>query len=582
MLNRILDDAAPSPFCLECPVCSPGCPEVDGRLSGSQREAMRLARHRLLGQATAPAPRQCQHCAQAPCMETCPAGAMRRDPASGLVYVDRARCVGCWMCVLACPFGAVVPSAGGRHAAKCDGCLGQEAPACAGSCHPRDALFLPGVRMEAVHERRAGFAVAGWGCPGPISYPPPQANPRSIQPPPPDGDPRRYVIVGAGITAVQAAEALRAADPRGSIAIVSDEVTRPYSRVLLSHHVAGIKDERSLALRPEGWQDELGVEMVAGDGGAQRLDVERRLVILGSGRELPYDRLLIATGASSVRLRVPGADLAGVMGLRNLPDATAISAMAPHEAVVVGGGFVGIKAAEALHEVGVRVTIVEMLGHLLPQMLDLPAATMVREQLEARGVRVLTGVGVQAIEGNGRAAGVLLAGGERLRSDLVVVGVGVRANVGWLQGSPVQVERGVIVDGQMRTNVPNVWAGGDVAEGYDQLSGTRSVVAIWPVAAAQGRIAGANMAGGFERFAGAVPMNTLDVFGLAVASFGRVRGEDERVFDQGPGRYLKTVYRDGNLVGAVLVGELREAGRLLAEARRQCTATAERRAVTRG
>ena len=297
--------------------------------------------------------------------------------------------------------------------------------------------------------------------------------------------------------------------------------------------------------------------------------MQRQIVILGTGRELPYDRLLIATGASSVQLRIPGADLDGVVGVRNLPDVAAISALAPRQAVVVGGGFIGVKTAEALNRIGARVTIVEMLDHLLPQMLDLPAATMVRERLESHGIVVLTGVGVQEIEGNGRASGVLLADGRRLPSDLVVVGVGVKPNVGWLLNSPVRIGRGVMVDDQMRTTVPGIWAGGDVAESYDQLSGARAVFAIWPVAAAHGRIAGTNMAGGRERFPGAVPMNTLDVHGMGVASFGQVRGENEQVTDQGPERYLKKVYRNGRLVGAVLVGDLREAGRLLAEARRQ-------------
>ncbi len=563
----MLNDASLSPACLECPVCSPGCPEVNDRLPETQRQAMDQARCDLLGQAAVTTPRQCWHCAQAPCIETCPAGAMRRDESSGLVYVDRTRCVGCWMCVLACPFGAVVPSADGHHAVKCDGCLGKETPACAGSCQPRDAVFKQGVRTAAVEERRSRFAAAGWGWPGPVSYPAPQTNPKTVQPTVREGAPLRYVIVGSGIAAVRAAESLRATDAGGSVVMVSDETTAPYSRVLLSHHIAGIKDEQSMALRSQDWAERLALEIVAGDG-ARQLDVDGRRLVLNSGRVLPYDRLLVATGASSVRLRIAGADLEGVIGLRNLPDATAITALAPKEAVVVGGGFIGIKAAEALHQQGVRVTIVEMLSQLLPQMLDPTGGEMLREQLEAHGIGVLTGVGVQEIQGNGRAGGVLLASGEKLPADLVVVGVGVRANTGWLEGSPVQVGRGVVVDEQMRASVPDVWAAGDVAESYDLISGARGVYAIWPVAAAQGHIAGANMAGRSERFPGAVPMNTLDVFGMAVASFGQVRGDDERIAYQEPGHYLKRVYKNGSLVGAVLVGDLREAGRLLAEARR--------------
>jgi len=526
---------------------------------------MLQARCELLGQPDAPTPRQCWHCAQAPCLEACPAGAMQRDAGSGLVWVDRSRCVGCWMCVLACPFGAVIPSADGRHACKCDGCLERDVPACAGGCQPRDALFQTDLRMETVRQRRAGFASAGWGWPGPESYPPPNAIPKSIPLQARPERPIRYVIAGTGIAAVRAAEALHASDPQGNIVMVSDETTPPYSRVLLSHHIAGIRDERSLSLRSDGWCKDVGAEVVAGNG-ARGLDVERRLVILSSGRELSYDRLLIATGASSVRLPILGADLEGVIGLRNLPDAAAIASLAPDEAVVVGGGFIGIKAAEALHHLGTRVTMVEKLPQLLPQMLDAMAAEMVRVRLEAHGIRILTGTGVREIEGNGRVGGVVLESGERIGGTLVIVGVGVKPNVAWLRGSPVEVNRGVVVDGQMRTSVPDVWAAGDVVESCDLISGTRIVNAIWPIAATQGRVAGVNMAGGVQQFAGSLPMNTLNVFGMAVASFGQVRSEIEAVAVHEPTCYIKKVYRSGALVGAVLVGDLREAGRLMAEA----------------
>jgi len=526
---------------------------------------MQQARCELLGQPDAPTPHQCWHCAQAPCLEACPSGAMQRDAGSGLVRVDRSRCVGCWMCVLACPFGAVIPSADGRHACKCDGCLDRNVPACAGSCQPRDVLFQPDLRTETVRQRRAGFASAGWGWPGPNSYPPPTTSPKSVPPAARPEKPIRYVVAGTSIAAVRAVEAMRAADPQGHIVMVSDETTPPYSRVLLSHHIAGIRDVRSLSLRSDGWCKEIGVEVVAGDG-ARGLDVERRLVILSSGRELPYDRLLIATGASSVRLPIPGADLEGVIGLRNLPDAAAIAAAPPQEAVVVGGGFIGIKAAEALHQLGTRVTIVEKLGQLLPLMLDEVAAEMVRSRLEAHGIRVVTGTGVREIEGDGQASGVMLESGERIGGTLVIVGVGVKPNVAWLRGSPVEVNRGVVVDGQMRTSVPDVWAAGDVVESCDLISGTRIVNAIWPIAATQGRVAGVNMAGGVQQFAGSLPMNTLNVFGMAVASFGQVRSEIESVAVHEPTCYIKKVYRSGALVGAVLVGDLREAGRLMAEA----------------
>jgi NAD(P)H-nitrite reductase large subunit len=277
--------------------------------------------------------------------------------------------------------------------------------------------------------------------------------------------------------------------------------------------------------------------------------------------------LVIATGARAERLRVPGAELPGVFTLRDLEDLRGIEAtLRPgRPAIVVGGGNVGLQAAEALRERGLSVTVVLRSPHLLSQMVDSEAGRRVGILFSEHQLGLRPGRDPVEILGNERVTALKLDDGEVIEADLVVVGKGIVPNVEWLEGSGVEVGRGVRVDRSGRTNVPGVFAAGDCAETADPLTGVFAVSGIWPVAYEMGRAAGSAAVGVNRPSAGALRLNASKFFGRTIISIGEVREDrlpDARaqVLESSSDVYRKLVYRDGRLVGALLYGDIAQAG----------------------
>jgi len=290
-------------------------------------------------------------------------------------------------------------------------------------------------------------------------------------------------------------------------------------------------------------------------------------LLLEDGTALPFDRLILATGARASALSIPGADLAGVHALRNLEDLDQIEKhIAPgRRAVVLGGGNVGLQTCEALLARGLAVTVVVTSPHLLSQMVDAEAGRRIADLFIRHGLTVRTGRDAVEITGNGHVEGVRLDNGELLGADLVIVGKGIKPNVEWLRGSGVRVNRGIVVDLNGRTNVPGVFAAGDCAEAIDPLTGRSAVSGIWPVAYEMGRAAGAAAVGVERPSAGALRMNASRFFGEPVISIGevcqeRLEGATAEVLVNRNGVYRKLVYQQGRLAGALLYGDISGAG----------------------
>lgn len=387
----------------------------------------------------------------------------------------------------------------------------------------------------------------------------------------------RAIIVGNSAAGVAAVESLRAASPEAEITLVAEEDGPAYSRVLTSHYLAGQVPARQLYLVGEDFYRTQAVDIRFGRR-AVRLMARENEVALDDGTVLAFDRLLIATGASPQRLTIPGNDLPGVFTLRTRADAEAIRGRADEaqtegrgagRAVVVGGGLVAFKAAEALHARGLAVTMVVSSRRVLSQMLDPVTAGLVRRHLEGLGIALLLGENVVEIRGAGRAELVTTDRGRDLPCDLVVVGKGVRPNVEWLLDSGVDVHRGVVVDDFLRTSRPGVWAAGDVAEAWDVAREEKRVNALWGNAVEQGRIAGRNMgsaSGEALPYPGSLSENSLHWDDLSVIAAGEVDPPADdpryRVLDRRDGDrfYRRLVFREGRLVGAALYGDVRGAG----------------------
>ena len=364
--------------------------------------------------------------------------------------------------------------------------------------------------------------------------------------------PRRLVVIGTGMTALEAVEELlrRRTDGSWRVTMLGEEPGPAYNRIQLSKLLAGTAGDGALELRAPSWYAAHGVDLRGGSP-AVAIDTRRRLVRDRTGGRHHYDALLIATGSRAFVPPIPGADLPHVQRFRTRADAAALRSGCGRgrTAVVVGGGLLGLEAAAGLRARGAEVTVVEAADRLMPQQLDHGGAAMLERAVAALGLHAITGEGVARIE----ADAVELKGGERLRADLVVVAAGVRAETALAREAGIECERGVLVDDSMRTSAPAVLAAGECA----QHRGT--VYGLWAPLADQARVAGATACGDPAGFHGAVAATTLKVVGVDVFSGGSAcaeAGQDEVLFSDGRSRTYRKLVLDGDrLAGAVLVGD---------------------------
>jgi NAD(P)H-nitrite reductase large subunit len=372
-----------------------------------------------------------------------------------------------------------------------------------------------------------------------------------------------YVILGAGPAGVTAAETIRGLDRNGRITLIGGEPEPPYSRMAIPYLLHGSVGEHGTYLRQDdAHYAKLNIGYVSAKAGG--VDTKARKVFLSGGPTYTYDRLLIATGASPIIPRVPGANLPGVHACWTLPDAREILKLADKGApvVLVGAGFIGSIVLEALHQRGCDITVVEIAPRMVARMMDEVAGGMLGRWCVEKGIKVKTGTKVERISqaeaANGATLSVGLSDGTSVPARLVVLAAGVRSNVGFLVGTGIAVGTGIRVDETLQTSVPGVYAAGDCCEAIDLSTGKPDMLAIQPVAVEHGRIAGQNMAGRYTPHRGSLNMNVLDTMGLISSSFGLWQGapggETARLVDDANFKYLKLEFLGNKLVGAQCVG----------------------------
>ena len=374
----------------------------------------------------------------------------------------------------------------------------------------------------------------------------------------------KHLVLGSGPAGVIAAETLRRADPAASVTLVCGEAEAPYSRMALPYLLAGDIGEEGTHLRHAGGHyDSAGIDLR--QGRAASIATAKKQVTLEDGATLPFDRLLIATGSRPARPPVPGMDLPCVASCWTLEDARRIAAgtKAGSKVVLMGAGFIGCIVLEALAARGVVLTVVEMEDRMLPRMMDDAGAAMIKRWCEAKGVTVLTGTAVKSVEQAGDGL-KLDIGGTIIDADLVVCATGVRPNIEFLDGSGIATDQGILVDDRLQTNLPGVYAAGDVAQGPDFSTGERMVHAIQPTASEHGRVAAMNMAGIDTPYRGSLIMNVLSTLGLITASYGLwqgVKGGDQAVIqDKENFKYLRLEFDGDILVGSLSLGLTQHVG----------------------
>ncbi len=373
-----------------------------------------------------------------------------------------------------------------------------------------------------------------------------------------------YLIIGNSAGGIGAAEAIREVDRKHPITIVSDEPYPAYSRPLISEYLSHERTLDEMLFRPVDFYERNNIDLKLATS-VKRLDSTARLVELDSGEKIAWKKLLLATGGTPIVPKMKGTDKKGVFQFLTLDDAKSIDKYLKDNsrAVVIGGGLIGVSVSEALTKRGIAVTIIEMKDRLLNTILDERASAIAAEMVTGAGIRVIVSDTVSEVIGEQTVEGVVLASGETIACDLVVIAIGVLPRTDLVKGTDIEINRGVLVDRYMATSHPDVYCCGDVAEAYDFVINGNRLTPIWPNAYIGGRVAGYNMAGVKTEYGGGTTMNSVNYFGLEITSAGLVNPPDsncEVITRDKDGIYQKVMLNDGKIIGMVFVKDIDKSG----------------------
>lgn len=364
------------------------------------------------------------------------------------------------------------------------------------------------------------------------------------------------VIVGAGLAGAKAAEAARSSGWEGAIRLVGAEAHLPYERPPLSKGVLSGHDRPTVAaVHESGFYVTNEIDLLIG-AAAEALDLQARTVTLTGGRRLTFAKLVLATGSTPRRLPVPGMDLDAVFTLRTLDDSLALreELRAGRRVCVVGASWIGTEVAAAARERGCDVVMVDPLATPLERVLGAEVGGYFAVLHADHSVDLRMGTGLEAIEGSDRVSGVRLDDGEVVDADVVVVGVGVVADIALAEEAGLETASGVLVDSHLRTSHPDVYAAGDIAEAEHPVLGRRVRVEHWANALNQGRTAGTNAAGGSEVY-DRIPYFFSDQYDAGMEYSGWPVPYDDVVFrgDPGAGEFVAFYLAGGLVVGGINV-----------------------------
>lgn len=367
------------------------------------------------------------------------------------------------------------------------------------------------------------------------------------------------VIVGNGMAAARLVDELaKTALGRYAVAVIGEEPRLAYNRVLLSSVLAGETGSHEIELRPADWWRHRGVTVRYGYR-VTEIDTGRRELKIAGEESMEYSKLVLAVGSTPLRLNVPGADLAGVHTFRDTRDVDLLLtlAAAKKRVVVVGGGLLGLEAAYGLAKAGAPVTLLHLIDRLMERQLDGPAADLLKTLVERKGIRILLNASTARIHGERHVEAVELADGSRIEADAVIFAAGIRPNIALAKEAGIAVNRGIVVNDEMQTASPDIYALGECAEHRGTCYG------LVEPAYEQARVLARHLGGRPAAYQGSVVSTNLKVSGVSVFSAGDFMGgegsESLVLSDRRRGTYKKLVIADGCLTGAVLIGDTADA-----------------------
>jgi NAD(P)H-nitrite reductase large subunit len=372
---------------------------------------------------------------------------------------------------------------------------------------------------------------------------------------------KRFVVIGASAAGMAAIEEIRKRNRVCDILLISKEPVYGYYRPQLSKILAQNIDYDKIFIKDYNWFTSNKIEVML-DKQVIEINIKEKSIILNNGIIKEYDNLIIATGAECFMPPITGGDKTGVFTLRYLKDANDIReyAKSVKTATVVGGGVLGLETAWELKKCGLDVTVVELANRIFPRQLDEVSSKIFEKIILETGVKLVMDDSVTEIIGDDKTSGLKLKSGKEIETELVVVSAGIRANTKIAQDSGIQVNRAIIVDEKMKTNIDNIYACGDCCE-FDKIN-----YALWGEAIDQGKVAGINAVGDTSVYKSIVPSTSSNFFNTSIFSVGDVNPTEPfetKENDEENGTYQKLFYKNDTLVGAILIGDTRKSKDLL-------------------
>ncbi len=365
----------------------------------------------------------------------------------------------------------------------------------------------------------------------------------------------RVVILGGNIAGTNAADIIKKTDPKIDVEIFTEESYFSYTRIKLPAFICGNCDQNDLTTASAQWYEERGINYNRKYSATQILP-DQKEVLFDNGEKTNYDKLLLCIGSHSNILPIPGADSHGLFTLKTLDDALIIQkySKGKKNAIVIGGGLLGLEIAKSISDLGLNVTVLEFFPRLLPRQLDVDGASILEQILNDFHISVGLNASTSEIEIDENKLVVKLKDKRKFSADMVIMAVGVVPNTELAKKSGLNVNRGIIVNEYMETNVDNIYAAGDCAEFGGRVWG------IIPAAFEQSKIAALNILGQKTKYIDVVPSNTLKIVGVDLTSIGRVTPEEDlpeeiRFVDKDKRIYKKIVIDNNRLVGAILLGD---------------------------
>ena len=373
----------------------------------------------------------------------------------------------------------------------------------------------------------------------------------------------KYLIIGNSAGGIGAAEAIRECDPAGRLLIASDEPYTAYSRPLISEYLSRQRILETMLFRSPGFYAQHRIELLSGQK-VKKIDPANKTASLENGSVICWQKLLLATGGLPIVPNIKGMQKEGVFNFTCIDDAKKIDAYLTrvNSAVVIGGGLIGISVSEALFKRGIMVSVVEMKDRVLNTILDEAASAISDRILSEAGIKIITANTVAEIAGQDRVEYVVLANGQEISCEMVVIAIGVLPRLDLVKGTSIKFNRGISIDRCMATSYPDVYACGDASEGWDFITGSDRLTPIWPNAYIGGRVAGYNMAGRQVEYKGGTAMNSINYFDMDISSAGLVSASDDNSYEtlitNSP--YRKLILKDNLVKGMIFVRDIEKSG----------------------